>query len=227
VTESGVPVLVAQRALEHIRDGDVVGLGTGRAATAFIHALGARCRDGLHVRGIPTSQVTADLATQLGIPLASLDAVTQIDVTVDGADEVDPQLDLIKGYGGALVREKIVAAASRRMVVLVGPEKLVPVLGTRGKLPVEVVPFGAAWCGRRLNDCGFPATLRLQNDAPFVSDNGNWILDCQVPPIEDAAHVEQAILAIPGVVGTGLFLGMAETVLIDAGQTVHVRQRGE
>jgi ribose 5-phosphate isomerase A len=221
-----VAALVAQRALDYIHDGDTVGLGTGRAATAFVHALGARCRDGLRVRGIATSQVTADLAVQLGIALVSLDAVAHIDVTVDGADEVDPQFNLIKGYGGALVREKIVAAASRRMVVLVGPEKLVPVLGTRGKLPVEVVPFGAAFCGRRLSDSGLPATLRLQNDAPFVSDNGNRILDCEVPPIEDPTRLEQTILAIPGVVGTGLFLDMAEIILIDEGQTVQVRQRG-
>ena len=221
-----IAALVAQRALEYIHDGAVVGLGTGRAATAFVQALGARCRDGWRVRGIPTSQVTADLATQLGIPLVSLDAVAHIDVTVDGADEVDPQLNLIKGYGGALVREKIVAAASRRMIVLVGPEKLVPVLGTRGKLPVEVVPFGAAFCSRRLNDLGFSATLRRQNDAPFVTDNGNRILDSQVPPIEDPTRLEQTILAIPGVVGTGLFLGMAEIVLIDEGRTVQVRRRG-
>jgi ribose 5-phosphate isomerase A len=220
-----VLALVGQRALEYVPDGAVVGLGTGRAATAFVQALGARCRDGLRVRGIPTSQVTADLATQLGIPLVSLDAVAHIDVTVDGADEVDPQLNLIKGYGGALVREKIVAAASRRMVVVVGSEKLVPILGTRGKLPVEVVPFGAAFCSRRLADLGLHATLRLQDDGPFVTDNGNRILDCQLPPIDDPERLEQTIGAIPGVVGTGLFIGMAEIILIDEGHTVQVRQR--
>jgi len=217
---------VAQRALEYVKDGDVVGLGTGRAATAFVRALGARCRDGVRVRGIPTSQVTADLAAHLGIPLVSLDDVAQIDVTVDGADEVDPQFNLIKGYGGALVREKIVAAASRRMIVLVGSEKLVPVLGTRGKLPVEVVPFGAASCRRRLTDLGYPATLRGDGDRPFVSDNGNWILDCHVPAIDDPAHLERTIVALPGVVGTGLFLGMAEIILIEDGQTLQLRQRG-
>ena len=138
---------------------------------------------------------------------------------------MDPQLNLIKGYGGALVREKIVAAASRRMVVLVGSEKLVPVLGTRGTLPVEVVPFGAAFCGRRLADLGLRAALRLQDGTPFVSDNGNHILDCQVPKIEAPAQLEQAIVGIPGVVGTGLFVGMAEIILIDNGQTVQIRQR--
>jgi len=224
VTESA-PTLVAQHALEYIPDGAVVGLGTGRAATAFVQALGARCRSGLRVRGVPTSQVTADLAVQLGIPLVALDAIAHIDVTVDGADEVDPQLNLIKGYGGALVREKIVAAASRRMIVLVGSEKLVPVLGTRGKLPVEVVPFGAAFCARRLADLGLPATLRQHDGAPVMSDNGNRILDCQVAPIANPQALEQRVVAIPGVVGTGLFLGMAEIILIDDGQTVQVRQR--
>jgi ribose 5-phosphate isomerase A len=219
------PILIAQRALEYVNDGDVVGLGTGRAATAFVQALGARCRDGLRVRGIPTSKVTADLATQLGIPLISLDEVTGIDVTVDGADEVDPQLNLIKGYGAALVREKIVAAASKRMIVLIGTEKLVPVLGTRGKLPVEVVPFGAAFCRRRLTDMGYPATLRLDGSRPLVSDNGNSILDCQVPAIADPEQLERSIVAIPGIVGTGLFLRMAEIILIEDGQTVQVRQR--
>jgi len=127
---------VATRAIEFIKDGDVVGMGTGRAATAFIHALGAAVKEGLRVRGVPTSQVTADLATQLGIPLERLDEVGQIDVTFDGADEVDPQLNLIKGYGGAMVREKIVAASSRRFVILVGAEKLVPFRGSRGMHPI-------------------------------------------------------------------------------------------
>src|SRR4051812_29118900 len=136
----------AERALELVPDGAVVGLGTGRAATAFIVALGERVRAGLRVRGVPTSQASADLAHQLGIPLTTLDEVEAIDVAVDGADEVDPRCDLIKGYGGALVREKIVAAAARQFVVLVGPDKLVAELGARGKLPVEVLPFGAAPC---------------------------------------------------------------------------------
>ena len=121
---------VATRAIEFVTDGDVVGLGTGRAATAFVEALGSAVKAGLRIRAIPTSQVTADLAEQLGIPLARLDEVGQIDVTFDGADEVDPRLDLIKGYGGAMVREKIVAASSRRLIILVGAEKLVPV-GTK------------------------------------------------------------------------------------------------
>src|SRR3990170_6710352 len=153
---------IATRAIEFVRDGDVVGMGTGRAATAFIHALGAAVKEGLRVRGVPTSQVTAGLATQLGIPLERLADVGQIDVTFDGADEVDPHLDLIKGYGGAMVREKIVAASSRRLIILVGAEKLVPVLGSRGILPIEVVPFGLPLCKRRLTKLGCRPTVRLE-----------------------------------------------------------------
>ncbi len=216
---------VATQALEFVKDGDVVGLGTGRAATAFVHALGEAVKGGLRVRAVPTSQVTADLAKQLGIPLVGLDEVGQIDVTFDGADEVDPRLDLIKGYGGAMVREKIVAASSRRLIILVGAEKLVPVLGSRGILPVEVVPFGLPLCQRRLVELGCRPKVRLVDGQPFVTDNGNQVLDCGISPIRDPAVFEQSILSIPGVVGTGLFIGMADTVLIQDGEAVVVRQR--
>lgn len=216
---------IAELALERIHDGCVLGLGTGRAATAFVEALGRRVRAGLRVRGVATSKATAELAERLGIPLTTLDEVEAIDVTVDGADEVDPRCDLIKGYGGALVREKIVAAASRRLVILVGAEKLVPVLGSRGLLPVEVVPFGLAVCRRRLAAMGFSPRPRLQDGRPFVTDNGNHILDCGVTALATPAATEAAILAIPGVVGTGLFLGMTEMVLIQSGDTVEVRRR--
>ncbi len=216
---------VATRALEFVKDGDVVGLGTGRAATAFVHALGEAVRKGLQVRAVPTSQVTADLAKELGIPLARLDEVARIDATFDGADEVDPRLDLIKGYGGAMVREKIVAASSGRLIILVGAEKLVPVLGSRGILPVEVVPFGLPLCQRRLVELGCRPKVRLVEGQPFVTDNGNQVLDCGISLIRDPAVFEQLILSIPGVVGTGLFIGMADTVLIQDGEAVVVRQR--
>lgn len=214
-------------ALEFIKDGDVVGLGTGRAATAFVRALGAAVKAGFRVTAVSTSQVTAALATQLGISLATLEEVSSIDVTFDGADEVDPRLDLIKGYGGALIREKIVAASSRRLVILVGAEKLVPVLGSRGILPVEVVPFGLPLCRRRLTELGCRSAIREQNGQPFVTDNGNHILDCSISPLPDPASFEQAILGIPGVVGTGLFIGMADTVLVQDGDTVNVQHRGD
>src|SRR5512143_4018027 len=181
------PILaaIAARALEFVHDGAVVGLGTGRAATAFVEALGARVKQGLHVTGVPTSQATAATARRLAIPLVDLDDVDEIDVTVDGADEVDPQLNLIKGYGGAMVGEKIVAAASRREIILVGSEKLVPVLGKRGILPVEVIPFAVGFCKRRLAALGCRPQVRFTDGVrvPFVSDSGNYILDCGIEPI--------------------------------------------
>ena len=217
---------VAERALDHIAGASVLGLGTGRAATEFVQALGVRVRDGLRVRGVPTSQATADLATRLGIPLSTLDDVgARIDVTFDGADEVDPNLDLVKGYGGALVREKIVAAASKRLVILVGAEKLVERLGTRGRLPVEVIPFASALCARRLTELGLKPQTRMADGRPYVTDNGNHILDCGLPPIDNPAALDSRILAVPGVVGTGLFVKMADVVLVQDGAEVREMRR--
>jgi ribose 5-phosphate isomerase A len=220
------PAPAAERALEYVQDGCVVGLGTGRAATSFVRALARRIDAGLRIRGVPTSATTAALARELGVPVVSLDEVVELDVTVDGADEVDPQLDLIKGYGGALVREKIVAASSKHLVILVGKEKLVPALGSRGRLPVEIVPFAEALCGRRLAALGCRPRRRVNDGgSAFVSDNGNYILDCAVEPIGDAVALERAIHAVPGVVGTGLFLGMADVVIAQDGDRVEVLRR--
>jgi len=206
---------IAERALELVPSGSRIGLGSGRAAEAFVKALGERVRQGcLRVQGVPTSENTARLAKQEGIPLLTLAEAGILDLTVDGADEVDPNLDLIKGYGRALVREKIVAASSRRLIILVGDEKLVPRLGTRGKLPVEVTPFALPLCERRLKELGCPGIPYNEQGSLFLTDNGNHILDCRIEPIADAAPLERDILAIPGVVGTGLFLGMADTVLV-------------
>lgn len=203
-----------------------VGLGSGRAAEAFVRALAAEVERGLQVRSVPTSRATAALAGSLGLPLTDLPGAP-LDLTVDGADEVDPRLDLIKGYGGALVRERIVAAASRRQVILVTPEKLVPRLGTRGRLPVEIVPFGRPLCERRLAALGCRSRLREAATGPFVTDNGNWILDCGIAVAEDAAALDHDIRRIPGVVDTGFFLGTAERVLVAQEGTVRVlRRRG-
>jgi ribose 5-phosphate isomerase A len=205
-------------ALAEVKPGHVVGLGTGQAATAFIRALGKAVAAGLRVTGVPTSDVSAGLARQLGIPL--IDEPVALDVAVDGADEVDPQLDLIKGFGGALVREKVVAAAARRFIVLVGNDKLVKTLGVRRRLPVEVVPFAAPFCHRRLTELGYPPIVREKDGKPFVTDNGNLILDCAVTAITDPGPLDRTLLAIPGVVGTGLFVGMAHAVLVwDDGRT--------
>lgn len=215
---------LADEALKLIRDGMVVGLGSGKASMAFIQRLGEGVAQGLKIQGVPTSQASADLATKLGIPLVTLDHVESIDVTCDGADEVDPQGNCIKGYGGALVREKVVAAASKRLVILVGAEKLVEQLGSRGKLPVEVVPFAAAPCRRRLAALGLWPQVRQQDGRDYLTDNGNLILDCGTGPIADVRKLEMSICEIPGVVGTGLFLGMANLILIERGGTVEARK---
>ena len=213
----------AERALEFVADGAVLGLGTGRAATAFVRALGRRVAEGLRVRGVPTSEATRKLAESLGIPLVGLDAVEALDLAVDGADEVDPHKDLIKGYGGALLREKVVAAAARRLVILVGTEKLVPVLGSRGRLPLEVLPFATAFARRRLERLGHAAELRSDAGAPYITDNGNHVLDCAVSAIEDPAGLDAELRGIPGVLATGLFLGMAEHVVVEHGERVELR----
>lgn len=206
---------IVERALELVPDGARIGLGSGHAAQHFVTALGEGIRNGrLQVQGVPTSEETARLAQAEGIPLCTLAESGILDLTVDGADEVDPVLDLIKGYGRALVREKIVAASSRRLVILVGEEKLVPKLGARGKLPVEVVPFALPLCARRLGELGCRPIPYCDQGRLFITDNGNHILDCQVQPIDDAPRLESEFRAIPGVVGTGLFLGMADTVLV-------------
>ena len=215
---------IAARAVELIAPDTVVGLGTGRAATAFIHALGAKVRAGLNVRGLPTSEVSAVLAQKLGIPLVTFDDIDRIDVTVDGADEIDPNGDLIKGYGGALVREKIVAAYSRKFVVLAGAEKVVSVLGERGTLPVEVVSFALTPCRKHLEEMGYPSRPRMKDGQIVVTDNGNYILDCKTTAIIDPAETETKMLAIPGVVGTGLFVKMAHTIMVQAADgSVEVR----
>ncbi len=209
--------ILAAKALDLVPDGARVGLGSGRAAEAFVRALAERARQGLRVRGVPTSEATARLAQALGIGLDTLDAPEPLDLTVDGADEVERgTLNLIKGRGGACVRERVVAAASLKQVILVTPEKLVDRLGERGQLPVEVLPFAAPFCARRLAAMSGlrPELRKTTQEKPFVTDNGNWVLDCGVGPLDDAAALDRALRALPGVVGTGLFLGTASLVLV-------------
>jgi ribose 5-phosphate isomerase A len=216
---------VAIKALDYVPDGSRIGLGSGRTAEAFLEVLAERIRAGLRVLGVPTSEGTARLATGLGIPLDTLDNHEPLEATIDGADEVERgTLNLIKGWGGALVRERIVAAAARRQVILVTQEKLVERLGSRGKLPVEVIPFAAAFCQRRIEQLAVPGGLRpvvrSEGGRPFVTDNGNWILDCQLQAQADPAALERALRAIPGVVDTGLFLGTVSVVLVAEGGQV-------
>ncbi|HYK64122.1 MAG TPA: ribose-5-phosphate isomerase RpiA [Patescibacteria group bacterium] len=198
-------------ALRFVKPGQTIGLGTGRAANAFIRALGA---SGLGVRGVPTSKASEELGRSVGIPIVTLADVGKIDTDFDGADEVDPRLNLIKGYGGALVREKIVVASSRRFVVLVGYEKMVKRLGERGSIPVEVVPFGAPLVMAKMKALGLKPRIREHEGNEFITDNGNLIFDCAVKKIANPARLDRELLAIPGVVGTGLFVAMADVVLV-------------
>ena len=216
--DPGVEAAAAQ-AVALIADGARVGLGSGRAASLFIAKLGARRREGLRVSGVPTSRATAEQARKAGIPLIGLGEEIQLDITVDGADEVAPNLDLVKGWGGALVRERIVAAASKRQVIIVSEEKMVQGLGERGRVPVEVIPFARWLATRQLKALGLVITLRMDQSGrqPFVTENGNLTLDCAPPePLQGgtARALEQALLAIAGVVDTGLFLGTADLVFV-------------
>ena len=209
---------IYERALEFIHEGMTVGLGSGRAATAFIKLLGARVQQGFRIRGgVPTSDASDRLARELGIPVLTLEDGLPLDVDVDGADEWTDDLNLIKGYGRALVREKIVATASKKLVILVGPGKHVAALGARGKLPVEIVPLALPLAQARLRQLGWEPVLWMVDGRRGCTDNGNYILDCAIPPsalIRDPVATEAEVRAIPGVVGTGLFVGMADVVLV-------------
>jgi ribose 5-phosphate isomerase A len=203
---------LARAALRYVKSGQTIGLGTGRAASAFIRAV---AEAGLSIRGVPTSSTSAKLARSLKIQLVNLDEVGRLDADFDGADEVDPHLDMVKGRGGAMVREKVVAVASRRRIFLVGEEKKVKRLGERGNLPIEVVPFAAPLVMREIAKLGLKPKVRMDPEGhEFISDNGNLVFDCRVTPIRSPARLERDLLAIPGVVGTGLFLGVADVVLV-------------
>jgi len=206
---------VAQAALTLVADGMLLGLGTGRAAEAFIEALGAAVRGGLRVRGVPTSNRSAELARKMNIEVLTLEEVTRLDIAFDGADEVTPDLSLTKGLGGALLRERVVAYEAERFVVLVTPEKLVEKLGSRTPIPIEVVPFASPSAIRHLSALGGKASVRKKPDGfPFVTDNQNWILDTDFGPIADPAALDERARKIPGIVDTGIFLDMADVVLV-------------
>jgi ribose 5-phosphate isomerase A len=208
----------ARAAADLVRSGMRVGFGTGTTFRHVLERLAERiAAEGLDVVGVPTSEATAGAARALGVPLGSLDEIEALDLAIDGADEVDRRKNLIKGGGGALLREKIVAAAARELVVVVSDNKLVERLGETFALPVEVVPFGWRRTAAALEALGARVTLRCGADGePFVTDGAHRILDCALPPIDDPAALERCIDAIPGVVESGLFVGMAGRVLVGA-----------
>ena len=210
----------ARASLNFIEDGQVVGLGTGSTAAYFIQLLGERVKDGLKIRGIPTSDRSRERASTLGIPLTTLDECQQIDVTVDGADEVDEQLRLIKGGGGALLREKIVASATKQLVIVADASKRVPVLG-KFPLPVEVIKFAQALVKKKIEALGAAVELRRDSGGkPYLTDENNHILDCRFGQIPDADGLARRLSDMPGVVEHGLFIGMASVVLVAEGSEV-------
>jgi len=207
-------VLAARKSLEFVEEGMVVGLGSGTTATHFIQLLGERVKAGLKVRGIASSKASEDLARSLSIPIIDFEISPVIDVAIDGADEVGPGLSLIKGGGGALLREKIVASASKRFIVVADARKVVTRLG-KFPLPIEVIPMAAPLVAKKLLGLGIrPTTRRTDKDAVFITDEGNVILDCACGPIEDPAKLAASIRSIVGVVEHGLFLNMAQMALI-------------
>jgi ribose 5-phosphate isomerase A len=214
----------AEAAIKLVNDGMVVGLGTGSTANLAIEGLGRRVGEGLRIEGVATSRFTEQLARKVGIPITTLDEVQEIDLTIDGADEVDPSFNLIKGMGGALLREKIVAFASKQEVIIVDDSKLVDVLGTKSPLPVEVVPFGHARTRDALEVLGCKASLKGGN-IPFLTDNGNLIYECKFERIEDAEMLEAEMDMIPGVVESGLFIDLVTKVVVASAKGVEVRSK--
>ncbi len=221
----------AQAALDYVRDGMIVGLGTGSTSASFVKQLGERVRQGLRVRGVPTSEATRNLAEQVGVPLVEISQITSIDVDVDGADEVDPAFRLIKGGGGALLREKIVAAASKMMVVIADETKWVETLGDF-PLPVEVTRFGFAMTQERVvqalraTGCGGnEVVLRVSGKAnePVITDGGNYILDAHAKAIPDPTKLGAALKDIAGVVEHGLFIGLSQVVIIGKAKGADVK----
>jgi ribose 5-phosphate isomerase A len=218
----------ARASLEFVKNGQVVGLGTGSTAAYFIRLLGAEVKNGLRIRGIPSSDRSREQAAGLGIPLITLDECQEIDVTVDGADEVDPQLRLIKGGGGALLREKIVASASRQLVIVADATKRVSVLG-KFPLPVEVIKFAQAVVRKKIEALGAAVEMRMGTDGkPYLTDENNYILDCRFWQIPDADGLARRLSDMPGVVEHGLFIGMANVVLVANGsEVVELRARSK
>jgi ribose 5-phosphate isomerase A len=217
--------LAARASLKYVRDGQIVGLGTGSTATIAIRYIGELVRDGLKIRGIPTSIHSRDLATQLGIPLATFDEYQEIDVTIDGADEFDPALNLIKGGGGAMLREKVVASATKQLVIVTDSSKQVPVLG-KFPLPVEVIGFAEPLVAKEISRLG-AAVVRRSDSAgkPYLTDEGHHILDCRFGQIPDPLALARKLSDMPGVVEHGLFVGMASVVLMaKAGEVIEFRR---
>ena len=214
----------ARAAVEYVKDGYVVGLGTGSTARYVVLALGERIKAGLKIRGVPTSRETAELAKQQGIPLIDQENAWVIDVAIDGADQVDPDLNLIKGGGGALLKEKIVAASAKQFIVLVDHTKRVPVLGGSFPLPIEVIPFGWGSTAREIEALTKSrVVLRERNGVPFKTESGNLIVDVRIDRINQPRNLEISLNKIPGIVETGLFVNRTDVLIVGTPQGVETQ----
>jgi ribose 5-phosphate isomerase A len=213
----------AHKAIEFIRDGMVVGLGTGSTAKHLLVALGEQVRAGRKLRGVPTSQETAALARESGIPLIDTENRWEIDAALDGADQVDPDFNLIKGGGGALLKEKIVVASAKQFIVMIDHTKQVPVLGGSFPLPIEVIPFGWGSTARKIEALTKSrVVLRERNGVPFKTEAGHLIVDVHIDRIDRPGELETALNLIPGVVETGLFVGRTNVLIVGTPQGVHI-----
>lgn len=219
--------LLARRAADEVRPGMLAGLGSGSTAEALVRELGQRVAEGLRFTGVATSNRTRTLAESLGIPIMPLDEVETLDVCLDGADEIDPDLNVVKGRGGALLFEKLVALRAQRYVIIAASEKLVAQLGTRMPLPVEIIPYGWARSAQTLEPLGLTPTLRTAADGrPFVTDGGHYIVDCATGPIADPGTLARQIKALTGIVDHGLFVGLASAAMtIDEAGEITVSER--
>ena len=213
--------LAGEKAVDNIEDGMIIGLGTGSTVEYALRKLGKLSREGLKIKGIPTSVHTKRIAKEENIPLTTLEENPMIDITIDGADEVDSELNLIKGGGGALAREKIIAYNSKKVIIVIDDSKIVKALGIDCPLPVEVLKFGWTSTKKALEEFGCKIELRkIMGDEPFITDNSNYILDCEFERIENPSQIEMEINSIPGVVENGLFIGLVDEVIVGGKQGI-------
>lgn len=212
--------MAGEKAVEYVEDGMILGLGTGSTVEYTLRKLGELVKDGLKIKGIPTSMHTRKIAKECNIPLTTLEENPEIDLTIDGADEVDSELNLIKGGGGALTREKIIAYHSKKEIIVIDETKIVKALGTAVPLPVEVVKYGWTSTKKALEELGCTAELRKIINDPYLTDNSNYILDCGFERIEEPEQIEKDINNIPGVVENGLFIGLVDEIIVGSKQGI-------
>lgn len=224
-TQDQLKKAVGEKAASLVKDGMKVGLGSGSTVYWLVRALGERVRqEGIHIEGIPSSIQTGEWAKEFGVPLTDFAATKELDITIDGSDEVDPDFQLIKGGGAALFREKIIAQAAKELIIIVDESKMVEHLGVFA-LPVEILPFAWERTAYEIGKLGCVPVLRLKEGEPLITDNGNYIVDCPFEKIEEPAGLDRKLQSIVGVVETGLFIDMADTVIIGGPEGISIKEK--